>query len=288
MSEEITQDAGPQEVAEAVVAEPVVQEPVAQQEVAQPVSEGNWLSSLDETYQQDPLINKFASANELAKSHISAQRMIGADKVVIPGQSATPDEWRAVYQKLGAPQDPSNYELEQTDVFDETSFDAFKNKAYELGLSNQQAKEIAGLYADQVNTGRQVLEQRAEEVRFSGEQELRQQFGDHFDQRLEMARSASQTVMNENDLKIFSEVQLADGRLLGDHPAIVRAFTKVAELLGEDNLVGETTEMVMSSQDAKQRYNEVVQQGSPYWDKFHAEHQNYIDEALHLRSYFTG
>lgn len=288
MSEEITQDAGPQEVAEAVVAEPVVQEPVAQQEVAQPVSEGSWLSSLDETYQQDPLINKFASANELAKSHISAQRMIGADKVVIPGQSATPDEWRAVYQKLGAPQDPANYELEQTDVFDETSFDAFKNKAYELGLSNQQAKEIAGLYADQVNTGRQVLEQRAEEVRFSGEQELRQQFGDHFDQRLEMARSASQTVMNENDLKIFSEVQLADGRLLGDHPAIVRAFTKVAELLGEDNLVGETTEMVMSSQDAKQRYNEVVQQGSPYWDKFHAEHQNYIDEALHLRSYFTG
>lgn len=288
MSEEITQDAGPQEVAEAVVAEPVVQEPVAQQEVAQPVSEGNWLSSLDETYQQDPLINKFASANELAKSHISAQRMIGADKVVIPGQSATPDEWRAVYQKLGAPQDPANYELEQTDVFDETSFDAFKNKAYELGLSNQQAKEIAGLYADQVNTGRQVLEQRAEEVRFSGEQELRQQFGDHFDQRLEMARSASQTVMNENDLKIFSEVQLADGRLLGDHPAIVRAFTKVAELLGEDNLVGETTEMVMSSQDAKQRYSEVVQQGSPYWDKFHAEHQNYIDEALHLRSYFTG
>jgi len=288
MSEEITQDAGPQEVAEADVAEPVVQETVAQQEVAQPVSEGNWLSSLDETYQQDPLINKFASANELAKSHISAQRMIGADKVVIPGQSATPDEWRAVYQKLGAPQDPANYELEQTDVFDETSFDAFKNKAYELGLSNQQAKEIAGLYADQVNTGRQVLEQRAEEVRFSGEQELRQQFGDHFDQRLEMARSASQTVMNENDLKIFSEVQLADGRLLGDHPAIVRAFTKVAELLGEDNLVGETTEMVMSSQDAKQRYNEVVQQGSPYWDKFHAEHQNYIDEALHLRSYFTG
>tara|TARA_R100001463_G_scaffold2143_1_gene9122 strand:- start:1374 stop:2240 length:867 start_codon:yes stop_codon:yes gene_type:complete len=288
MSEEITQDAGPQEVAEAVAAEPVVQEPIAQQEVAQPVSEGNWLSSLDETYQQDPLINKFASANELAKSHISAQRMIGADKVVIPGQSATPDEWRAVYQKLGAPQDPASYELEQTDVFDETSFDAFKNKAYELGLSNQQAKEIAGLYADQVNTGRQVLEQRAEEVRFSGEQELRQQFGDHFDQRLEMARSASQTVMNEDDLKIFSEVQLADGRLLGDHPAIVRAFTKVAELLGEDNLVGETTEMVMSSQDAKQRYNEVVQQGSPYWDKFHVDHQNYIDEALHLRSYFTG
>ena len=54
MSEETTQDAGPQEVAEAVAAEPVAQEPVAQQEVAQPVSEGNWLDALDETYQQDP------------------------------------------------------------------------------------------------------------------------------------------------------------------------------------------------------------------------------------------
>ena len=288
MSVETTEDAGPQEVAEAVAAEPVAQEPVAQQEVAQPVSEGNWLDALDETYQQDPLINKFTSANELAKSHISAQRMIGADKVVIPGQSATPDEWRAVYQKLGAPQDPGGYELEQTEVFDEASFDAFRNKAYELGLSNKQAAEIAGLYQEQVNNGRQVLEQRAEEIRFSGEQELRQQFGDHFDQRLEMGRSASQTVMSKDDLKIFSEVQLADGRLLGDHPAIVRAFHKMAELLGEDNLVGETTEVVMSSQDARQRYNEIVAQGSPYWDKFHAEHQNYIDEALHLRTYFAG
>ena len=62
----------------------------------------------------------------------------------------------------------------------------------------------------------------------------------------------------------------------------------MAELLGEDNLVGETTEVVMSSQDARQRYNEIVAQGSPYWDKFHAEHQNYIDEALHLRTYFAG
>ena len=57
MSEETTQNAGPQEVAEAVVAEPVAQEPVAQQEVAQPVSESNWLDALDETYQQDPLPN---------------------------------------------------------------------------------------------------------------------------------------------------------------------------------------------------------------------------------------
>jgi len=274
MSEEAIQDAGSQQAAPAV----------AVAETA-PI---NFLESLPEDLRSEPSLRNFTDPATLAKSYVHAQRMIGADKVVIPGQSATPDEWRAVYQKLGAPQEPGGYELEQTEVFDETSFDAFRNKAYELGLSNKQAAEIAGLYQEQVNNGRQVLEQRAEEVRFSGEQELRQQFGDHFDQRLEMARSASQTVMSEDDLKIFSEVQLADGRLLGDHPAIVRAFTKVAELLGEDNLVGETTEIVMSSQDARQRYNEVVAQGSPYWDKFHAEHQNYIDEALHLRTYFAG
>lgn len=284
MNEETTLDTGSQEVAQPVAMEAAAAEPVAQQEVAQPVSEGSWLDGLDEAYRENPLINKWETLNDFAKTHLNAQKLIGAEKVAIPGKSATDDEWQSLYQRLGAPKDPNEYDFNKTDVFDETTYESFKNTAYEIGLSNKQAAAIAAHFEKQVNDGQGVLAQRAEEARFNGEQELRQEFGQHFEQRLTQAQAAARTVMG--DTAIFDEIQLADGRALGDHPAIVKTFSKIAEMLGEDGLVGEPTDVVMSAADAKQRYNEVVAANTPYWDKFHPEHQSFIDEALHLRSYF--
>tara|TARA_R110002073_G_scaffold66953_3_gene166914 strand:- start:10581 stop:11435 length:855 start_codon:yes stop_codon:yes gene_type:complete len=283
MNEETTLDTGSQEVAEPAVIATAVAEPVAQQEVAQPVSEGNWLDGLDEAYRQNPLINKWGSLNDFAKTHLNAQKLIGADKVAIPGKAATDEEWQSLYQRLGAPEDPNQYEVEQTDVFDEASFTAFRNKAYEIGLSNKQAQEIAGLYQDQIATGREALNQRAEEARFSGEQELRKEFGQNFEQRLTQAQAAARTVMG--DTAIFDEIQLADGRSLGDHPAIIRTFSRMAEMLGEDGLVGEPTDVVMSSQDAKQLISEHMRPNTPYTIAGHPEHDMAVAEVLRLRGY---
>jgi hypothetical protein len=283
MNEETTLDTGSQEVAQPVAMEAAPAAPVAQQEVAQPVSEVSWLDGLDEAYRENPLINKWETLNDFAKTHLNAQKLIGAEKVAIPGKSATNEEWQSLYQRLGSPKDPNEYDLDKTEVFDEATYESFKNTAYEIGLSNKQASAIAAHFEKQVNDGRGLLAQQVEEARFNGEQELRQEFGQHFVERLTQAQAAAKTVMP--DVNLF-EVALADGRKLGDHPDIIKAFSSMAEMLGEDGLVGEPTDVVMSAADAKQRYNELVAANTPYWDKFHPEHQSFIDEALHLRSYF--
>ncbi len=220
MNEETTLDTGSQEVAQPVAMEAAPAEPVAQQEVAQPVSEVSWLDGLDEAYRENPLINKWETLNDFAKTHLNAQKLIGAEKVAIPGKSATDEEWQSVYQRLGSPKDPNEYDLEKTEVFDESTYESFKNTAYEIGLSNKQASAIAAHFEKQVNDGREVLAQQVEEARFNGEQELRQEFGQHFEQRLTQAQAAARTVMG--DTEIFDKIQLADGRALGDHPAIVK------------------------------------------------------------------
>ena len=283
MNEETTLDTGSQEVADAVVAGSVAPEPVVEQTQVAPEQTGSWLDGLEEEYKSNPLINKWESLNDFAKTHLNAQKLIGADKIAIPGKAATDEEWQSVYQRLGAPEDPNQYEVEQTDVFDEASFTAFKNKAYEIGLSNKQAKEIAGLYQDQINTGREALNQRAEEARFSGEQELRQEFGQNFEQKLTQAQAAARTVMG--DTEIFDQIQLADGRVLGDHPAIIRTFSRMAEMLGEDGLVGAPTDVVMSSQDAKQLISEHMRPNTPYTIAGHPEHDAAVAEVLRLRGY---
>ena len=287
MIEETTLDAGSQEVAEPAVIATAAAEPVAAPQApiaAEPASASiSWLEGLPEDLRNEPSLRNFTDSATLAKSYVHAQRMIGADKVALPGKSATDDEWRNVYQKLGAPEDPNQYEFERAEVFDDATFESFKNTAYEIGLSNKQAKEVASHFEKQVTDGREVMAQRAEEARFGGEQELRQEFGQYFEQRLGQAQAAARTVMG--DTAIFDEIKLADGRSLGDHPAIIRTFSRMAEMLGEDGLVGEPTEVVMSSQDAKQLISEHMRPNTPYTIAGHPEHDMAVAEVLRLRGY---
>lgn len=297
MSEEAILDTGSQEVAAAEAQAPAqtsvmsqaaqsvqVADP-AQQPAEQKVS-SSWHDQLPEDLRNDPSLRHVPDTTTLAKNYIHAQRMIGADKIPVPGKSATQDEWRAVWTKLGAPDDPQKYDVVKSAAFDDVSFDAFRNRAYEAGLSNSQANAIAELYGEQVSNAQAAMSQRAEEMRFSGEQELRQEFGQHFDDRMKMAQDAARTIFG--DAGLFDEVRLADGRLLGDDPRIIRGLVKMREMLGEDSIVGESSELVMSASDARMEYDKVVARGTPYWDKFHPEHDKYVQEALHYRSFFSG
>lgn len=293
MSEETILDTGSQEVADAAPVEAAqtsvmssAPEPVQAEPAVAPSAPRSWLDDLPEDLRNEPSLRHVPDAATLAKNYVNAQRLIGADKVPVPGKSATDDEWREVWRKLGAPEDPQQYELERNELFDDTSFDAFRNKAYEVGLNNRQAQAIADLYKEQISNAQAVADQRTEEIRFTGEQELRQEFGQYFEERMTMAQDAARTIFG--DPALFDEIRLADGRFLGDDPRIIRGLVKMREMLGEDAIVGESSELVMSASDARHEYDKVVAKGTPYWDKFHPQHDQYVQDALHYRSFFSG
>jgi hypothetical protein len=62
-------------------------------------------------------------------------------------------------------------------------------------------------------------------------------------------------------------------------------FANLAREIGEDKLLGEASELVMTPTEAQSKISEITGQGTPYWDKFHPEHRAYVDEALRLREY---
>ena len=277
MSEEATQDIGSQEVAA-----PVADAPMAAQEAAaSPVS---FLDSLPEDLRAEPSLKNFSDPAALAKSYVHAQRMIGADKIPLPGKSATDDEWRAVYKRLGAPDDPQEYKVEfSDDILSSQESSSFRSAAFEAGLNQRQVERMSQFISQSISEARNGLEQKVDEARYNGEQELRQEWGQAFDQKIEMAYKAANTFLGDTEL--LDTVQLADGRLLGDHPAVVKMFAKLASEIGEDKLIGDTTELVMTPADAQRQIDEVTRQGTPYWDKFHPEHRQYVEEALRLREY---
>lgn len=299
MSEETILDTGSQEVAAAAPVEAVqtsvmsqgaasapAPEPARAEPAVAPSAPRSWKDDLTDDVRNHPSMQHISDPATLAKNYVNAQRVIGAEKIPIPSKSATDDEWRDVWRKLGAPEDPQKYEIDRPEVFDDASFDAFRNRAYEAGLNNRQAQAIADLYKEQISTAQAAMEQRAEEIRFTGEQELRQEFGQYFEERMTMAQDAARTIFG--DPALFDEIRLADGRFLGDDPRIIRGLVRMREMLGEDAIVGESSELVMSASDARREYDKLVAKGTPYWDKFHPQHDQYVQDALHYRSFFSG
>jgi len=266
MSEETTQDTGSQEVSAAASA---------------PVG---FFDSLPEDLRAEPSLRNFTDPVSLAKSYVHAQRMIGADKIPLPGKSATEDEWRQVYKRLGAPDSAKGYDFKVgADTMRDTEIEAFRTAAFEAGLNSKQAGRIAQFLEGTVTQSRAAMEEGADAVRYAGEQELRQEWGQAFDQQVQLAHKAAVTFLGNTDL--LDSVELADGRLLGDHPAIVKMFANLAKEIGEDNLLGDASELVMTPAEAQNKISEMTRQGTPYWDKFHPEHRAYVDEALRLREY---
>ena len=269
MSEEAIQGTGSQEVATAAVAAE-----------AAPVS---FLDSLPEDLRNEPSLRTFTDPGSLAKSYVNAQRMIGADKIALPGKSATSEEWREVYQRLGAPTDANGYEFDGDIPLEENYLNSFREHALSAGLRPSQANEMMNFVRSTIQGMNENMSQGAEQARFAAEQELRQEFGQAFEQRLELAQLAAQNLLG--DTNVFDEIQLSDGRMLGDHPEIIRMFSSLASQIGEDNLAGETTELVMTPEEASRQIAEMTRRDGPYFDKMHPEHDTYVQEVLRLREY---
>jgi hypothetical protein len=264
MSEEVMDTGG----AEAPVAE------------AAPVS---FLESLPEELRNEPSLRTFTDPGALAKSYVNAQRMIGADKIALPGKSATPDEWREVYTRLGAPTDASGYEFEGDSPLQDAYMNSFREHALKAGLNSSQANEMMNFVRSTVDGMNEGMSQSADEARYAAEQELRQEFGQAFEQRLELAQMAAQNLLGGTEM--FDNIQLSDGRMLGDHPDIIRMFSNLASQIGEDNLAGETTELIMTPEEASRQIAEMTRRDGPYFDRMHPEHETYVAEVLRLREY---
>ena len=61
---------------------------------------------IPEEYREEKSLQNFSNMNDFVKSYLHSQKLVGADKIPIPNKLATDDDWNAVYERLGRPQNP--------------------------------------------------------------------------------------------------------------------------------------------------------------------------------------
>ena len=262
-----------------------VQEPVQESEPAQEQAPAtnDWRTSLPEDIREDPSLQPLQDVNALAKSYVHSQKMLGADKVVVPGKYATSDEWRSFYHKAGLPQEVNDYEVTSanTDV-DEEFFNDYKEASHKAGVLPSQAQEMFNWYMDKANS---EVERQETEDQHSIENSLKTlqtDWGNAYEVKLNAARNAVNH-FGDDGLKDY-----LDSSGLGNNPNLIKVFSKIGETLSDDSFKGDSNpgNYGRTPEQAQAEINEIMADPKhPYFDKQHPNHKKALEDMQRLFTY---
>lgn len=172
---------------------------------------------------------------ELTKMTVSTQRMIGMDKVIIPGKDATEADWRTFHTTLGCPENTDGYEAPSENLegeFDQARFDSLKTDAHRLGLSKQQYAGMARAANTLEIATQQAANKAQETLTDEWHDEIRAEYGEAFDQ----TENLVSTIVDEVGGPELKELLEATG--LNNHPIMYRFLARVSKEFAEDEIKG--------------------------------------------------
>ena len=220
--------------------------------VEAPVETGSsdWLDSIEESLKTEPSLSDIRDVNSLAKSYVHAQKMIGADKIVMPSDKSTDDEWNDFYEKLGRPE---KYEIKHPELkegidFDPGALSELEGIMHNAGLSQTQAQSIIDGYWGMITDQYDSLVEQAEADQEASQEELRKEFGRAFDQKVALAKRAAE----EFGGKPFLQWLEKSGQ--GDNSALVRMLANAGAQMSESGaMTGEGSQgFALTPTSAKQ------------------------------------
>ena len=227
------------------------------QAASEGTTEFNFRDHIDETIRDDPSLSTYKDINGMAKSLINAQKMVGADKVAIPGKYTTPEEMDSFYSKIGRPETADGYELSSNEVIGDEGVTFFRELAHKNGLTQTQAKN---------------------------------EWGDQYEKNIGYSNEVVSFFSSDDDA--ITEMKLADGTRIGDNPMIIEMFSNIgqfiSEKIGEDSFSGRDNVPGMATEEVQQELNSIMAPGTPYWDKQHPDHNRTVQRALQLNGMLTG
>lgn len=197
----------------------------------------NWKETLSEDMRADPVISRFNTVPDMAKALVSAQKMVGADKIAIPASDDT-EAWEGVYGRLGRPDGPDKYQLSTPENMpegfsvDDDMVSGFRETSHKLGLSDKQA---AGLYKwfMEAEGGRHAgVAADLKAVETENEATMRREWGAAYDQNIAQATGAAKALLGDDAVKEITE------KGYGTDPFMMRLLHKVGEKIGEAGVDG--------------------------------------------------
>jgi len=245
----------------------------------------NFKDTIPEQFREEKSLENINSMDDLLKGYVHAQKLVGSNKIPIPNKHSTDEDWNEVFKKLGAPDTPEGYQYNFKDQeVDSQQVSEFNKKAHQLGLLPKQAEGLIKFYNEMNGNLAATQEDQAAQAQLTTETELKKEYGPQFSKRLDQAKKLAIGTLGQDFLE---NTYLKDGSRLGDNLSVIKAFSSLADKLSEDEIIKGDGSSYMTAKEIEKEIDDLTQEGSPYWNKTHPNHQKNIDEVLKLREMLT-
>lgn len=195
-----------------------------------------WREELGDDLKGDKTLADIKDVPTAMKMLVSGQKMMGADKVSLPGVDATEDDWDSFYTSIGRPKEPAEYGLSKPEdfpedlPFDPKLLEDYQATAHKLGLLPSQAKQLFEWY-NGVTTGAFAKGKTAlDDTKAETEKGLREKWGDKYNDNMKKSLAAVRAFVGPENIEKFNE----NG--LGNISWLVEAFAKIGDTISEDKL----------------------------------------------------
>jgi len=239
-----------------------------------------WMETLPEELREDETLKSIPDFTAMTKMLVSGQKMIGADKIVVPGAESTDEDWGEVFKKLGRPETGEGYELAKPEGipegmdWSEDAVVAFKDIAHKTGLLPKQAADLFNWYNGMMGEAYTANANATQESYDGAVTALKKEWGAAYDQKIELAHAAVRAFAGEEDVKALDEG-------MGNDPRMIRLFAKIGGAVSESSLkgVGQT----FTPTEVQGEINKILGDPKhPYHDKKHPEHAAAIQAVQEL------
>lgn len=231
----------------------------------------NWKNILPDDLKNNPAIGSFKDLASMTKSYVNAQKMIGADKIALPGKYATPEERAEFFNRIGRPETPDKYELPKPQLPEGMSYSnemekSFRDLAHKTGLTAEQAKALHDWNTQNVLQSHAAREQMVAQQFQQAEDALKKEFGLAYEQKLAKANAV---------VRQFGAAELLEKKGFHNDPDVVRFLANIGEGMAEDKLIGKGDALTPSG--AQSQINAIMgDTKGPYFDKNHPQHKETV------------
>jgi hypothetical protein len=254
----------------------------------------DWRNTLPEDLQSDPALMDFKDLTGLAKSYVHTKKMVGADKIPIPGQDADDETWADVYNKLGRPEGPDKYAITRPEEFpdgfnynEQLELD-FRAEVHKLGLSNKQANGLWNMLQNKAIDSYKGITGKHVERLAGDEKTLKGEWGEAYDEKIKIGNKV--LVAAETKLPGFSDWAKKSGLI--NEPKFKQFLTLLGETASEEQIgPGEPSDKLTPA-EAKAKLSSIRNdktnpKNEAYWNKRHPDHKEVVEETYNLEA-LTG
>jgi len=262
----------------APVIDPAAQPVPAPDPAPQPAPAMDWRADWEPELRESPTLEKFKDSKSLAKSYESLEKMLGKNKVVIPGENATKEEIDAFHTQLGRPETADKYKFsvkeslpEGTQIPEEPMI---RDWLHQAGTSQDQADLLFKMYMENRLNGEKVTQENKDKTLAEATVKLRAEYGLQYDAKLALAEKAYKAFEDADSAAFWKEH--------GNNPAMVRMFARVGESISDDKMLGGGV-ITSTPGQAQAEINTIIgDMSGPYHNRSHIEHDATVKRVNNL------